>query len=54
MRQQVSAIHTYLIYQLFGIPRDRWLSCIAAQTTANDRERVQIRRFLSRREEKRQ
>ncbi len=53
MRRQWSAIHTYLIYELFGIPRERWLSCVPWQTTANYEERVQIQRFLRRRQKKR-
>ena len=28
MRRQWSAIQIYLIYELFGIPKDRWLSCV--------------------------
>jgi len=53
MRHRGSAIHTYLIYALFDIPRDRWLLCLPWQTTANHEEAVQIRRFLSRREQSR-
>jgi hypothetical protein len=46
-------IHTYVISELFGIPSDRWLSCVPQQTTANYEERVQIKRFVSRRQESR-
>jgi len=46
------AIHTYVIYELFGIPSDRWLDCVPQQTTANYEERVQIKRFVSRREDR--
>jgi len=42
-------IHTYVIYELFGIPSDRWLSCVPLQTTANYEEQLRIERFLSRR-----
>lgn len=53
MRHQWSAIHIYAIYELFGISKDRWLSCVPWQTTANYEERVQIQRFLRRRQTKR-
>jgi len=52
MRRQRSAFHTYLVYELFGIPKERWLSCVPWQTTANYQERVQIQRFLRRRQKK--
>ena len=42
-------IHTYVIYELFGIPSDRWLSCVPLQTTVNHEEQVCIERYLSRR-----
>jgi len=45
-------IHTYVIYELFGIPSDRWLSCVPLQTTANYEEQLRIQRFLSRRRER--
>jgi hypothetical protein len=47
LRRRWPVIHTYVVYELFGIPRDRWLSCLPWQTTANYQEQVQIRRFLS-------
>jgi len=53
MRRQWSAINTYLIYELVGIPRERWLTCVPWQTSANYEERVQIQRFLRRRQKKR-
>ena len=49
MRRGWHSIHTYVVYELFGIPEDRWLSCVPWQTTANYEEQVRIRRFLSRR-----
>ena len=42
-------LHLYVLYQLFGIPRDRWLECVPLQTTANYEEEIQIRRFLGHR-----
>ena len=44
-------IHTYVIYELFGIPSDRWLSCVPLRTTANYEEQVRIQQFLSRRQD---
>jgi hypothetical protein len=41
-------IHTYVVYELFGIPRERWLNCLPWQTTANYEEQMRIQRFLSR------
>jgi hypothetical protein len=45
-------IHTYVIYELFGIPSDRWLNCVPLQTTANYEEKVRIERFLCRRQDR--
>jgi hypothetical protein len=43
-------VHTYAVYELFGIPRERWLSCVPWQTTANYEEQARIQRFLSHRD----
>jgi hypothetical protein len=48
-----SGIHRYAIYELLGIPRERWLNCVAWQTTADYHERAQIQRYLSRRDQPR-
>lgn len=46
MRRGGREIHLYAIYELFGIPSDRWLDCVPLETTVNYGEQVQIRRFL--------
>jgi hypothetical protein len=51
-RPRWQRIHTYVVYELFGIPRERWLGCLPWQTTANYEEQVRIQRFLSRHQER--
>ena len=43
----VGRIHTYAVYDAFGIPRERWLTTLTRQVVANDDERAAIARYLS-------
>lgn len=41
-------IHTYALYEAFGIPSELWLSAVTRQVAANDDECAAIARYLSR------
>jgi hypothetical protein len=40
-------IHTYALYEAFGIPRRLWLIAVTLQVAADDAERAAITRYLS-------
>jgi hypothetical protein len=39
-------VHPYAVYEAFGIPSSRWLTCLTEQVQANHEERVAIDRYV--------
>ena len=46
--KRAERFHLFLIYGLFGIPRQRWFDALPLQTAANDAEQVQIAAYVAR------
>jgi hypothetical protein len=42
----IGPLHIYAVYEVFGIPSWRWLTCLTRQVEANEEERQSIARYL--------